>query len=107
TSPRSSKKQSRSANENALSHRSPRRVFDWQERNFSSQRASPVRQSDGLVPWRARTSTNQRLNFSYSVMILSAHSTNETKIFGLPNFAPYSLRSASVTPRTREQAPHA
>src|SRR5215475_1825218 len=40
-------------------------------------------------------------------MILSAHSTKETKIFGLPNFAPYSARSASVTPRAREQAPHA
>jgi len=25
---------------------------------------------------------------TYSVMILSAHSTSETKIFGLPNFAP-------------------
>jgi hypothetical protein len=44
---------------------------------------------------------------SYSVIILSAHSTSDTKILGLPNFAPYSFKSASVTPLAREQAPHA
>jgi hypothetical protein len=38
-------------------------------------------------------------------MIRSAHSTSETKIAGLPNFAPQLARSASVTPRAREQAP--
>ena len=43
----------------------------------------------------------------YSVIILSAHSTSETKIFGLPNLAPYSVKSASVTPLAREHAPHA
>ena len=43
----------------------------------------------------------------YSVMILSAHSTSETKIFGLPNLAPYSFKSVSITPLAREQAPHA
>src|SRR5438046_10573767 len=32
------------------------------------------------------------------VIILSDHSTGETKILGLPNFARYSVRSASVTP---------
>jgi hypothetical protein len=43
----------------------------------------------------------------YSVIILSAHSTSDTKILGLPNFAPYSFKSASVTPLAREQAPQA
>ncbi len=43
----------------------------------------------------------------YSVMILSAHSTSDTKILGLPNLAPYSFKSVSVTPLAREQAPHA
>jgi hypothetical protein len=38
-------------------------------------------------------------------MIRSAHSTSETKIAGLPNFAPQLLRSVSVTPRALEQAP--
>jgi len=41
----------------------------------------------------------------YSVIILSAHSTSEKKIFGLPNFAPHSVKSASVTPLAREHAP--
>ena len=41
----------------------------------------------------------------YSVMIRSAHSTSDTKIAGLPNFAPQSFKSVSVTPRAREQAP--
>ena len=41
----------------------------------------------------------------YSVMIRSAHSTSETKIAGVPNFAPHSFRSVSATPRAREQAP--
>ena len=43
--------------------------------------------------------------FGYSVMIRSAHSTSDTKIAGLPNFAPQSFKSVSVTPRAREQAP--
>lgn len=43
----------------------------------------------------------------YSVITWSAHSTSDTKIGGLPNFAPKLLRSASVTPRAREHAPHA
>jgi hypothetical protein len=38
-------------------------------------------------------------------MILSAHSTIETNTAGLPNFAFQVARSASVTPRAREQAP--
>ena len=41
----------------------------------------------------------------YSTMMRSAHSTSDTKIAGLPNFAPQLLKSASVTPRAREQAP--
>ena len=41
----------------------------------------------------------------HSTIIWSAHSTRETKIAGLPNFAPQLFRSASVTPRAREQAP--
>ena len=43
----------------------------------------------------------------YSVMIRSAHSTSDMKIVGLPNLAPHWVRSASVTPRAREQAPQA
>ncbi len=39
----------------------------------------------------------------HSVMIRSAHSTSETKIAGLPNFAPHSFKSVSVTPRARER----
>lgn len=38
-------------------------------------------------------------------MTWSAHSTNETKIAGLPHLAPQLVKSASVTPRAREQAP--
>jgi hypothetical protein len=38
------------------------------------------------------------------VIIRSAHSTSETKTVGLPNVAPQPSRSASVTPRAREQA---
>jgi hypothetical protein len=38
-------------------------------------------------------------------MTRSAHSTNETNIAGLPHFAPQLVKSASVTPRAREQAP--
>jgi len=41
----------------------------------------------------------------YSVIIRSAHSTNDTKIVGVPNFAPHCSKSVSVTPRAREQAP--
>src|ERR1700735_2392819 len=43
----------------------------------------------------------------HSVMMRSAHSTSDTKIAGLPNLAPHWARSASVTPRAREHAPHA
>jgi hypothetical protein len=42
---------------------------------------------------------------TYSVIIRSAHSTMDTKIAGLPNFAPQSFRSVSETPRAREHAP--
>ena len=42
---------------------------------------------------------------THSVMIRSAHSTSDTKIAGVPNFAPHWFKSASVTPRAREQAP--
>jgi hypothetical protein len=45
--------------------------------------------------------------WNYSVMMRSAHSTKETKTAGLPNFAPHRLKSVSVTPRAREQAPQA
>jgi hypothetical protein len=38
-------------------------------------------------------------------MTRSAHSTKETKIVGDPHFAFQLLKSASVTPRAREQAP--
>ena len=38
-------------------------------------------------------------------MIRSAHSTSDTKTAGVPNFAPQSFKSVSVTPRAREQAP--
>jgi hypothetical protein len=47
------------------------------------------------------------LTHSHSVMMWSAHSTNPTKIVGLPNFASHVFKSASVTPRAREQAPQA
>ena len=50
-------------------------------------------------PFRQETSSR------HSVIIRSAHSTSETKTAGLPNFAPQLLRSVSVTPRAREQAP--
>ena len=42
---------------------------------------------------------------AYSVIMRSAHSTMETKTAGLPNFAAHWFKSASVTPRAREQAP--
>ena len=41
----------------------------------------------------------------HSTMIRSAHSTSETKIAGVPNFAPHWFKSVSVTPRAREHAP--
>ena len=41
----------------------------------------------------------------YSAIIRSAHSTKETKMAGLPNFAFQFARSFSETPRAREQAP--
>ena len=40
----------------------------------------------------------------YSVMTRQPTQPGETNIFGLPNFAPYSAKSASVTDRAREQA---
>ena len=41
----------------------------------------------------------------HSVMMRSAHSTSSTKSLGLPHLAPQLVKSASVTPRAREQAP--
>src|SRR5579863_8211653 len=41
----------------------------------------------------------------HSTIIRSAHSTIETKMGGLPNFAPHRFKSASVTSRAREHAP--
>src|SRR4029453_8059197 len=43
----------------------------------------------------------------HSTMMRSAHSTKETKIAGLPNFAPHCVKSLSETPRARAHAPHA
>jgi hypothetical protein len=43
----------------------------------------------------------------YSEMTRSDHSTKETKMAGLPNFAFQIARSFSETPRAREQAPQA
>jgi len=54
-----------------------------------------------------RSAFGRRPGAGYSVMIRSAHSTSDMKIVGLPNLAPHWLRSASVTPRAREQAPQA
>ena len=48
--------------------------------------------------------TRQRAS-GYSLITRSAHSTKETKTAGDPHFAFQLLRSASVTPRAREQAP--
>ena len=39
------------------------------------------------------------------MIIRSDHSTIDTNMAGLPNFAPHWFKSASVTPRAREQAP--
>lgn len=59
-----------------------------------------------LVPHDSYPSSiQQNDNYHHSVIIRSAHSTSETKTAGLPNFAPQPSRSASVTPRAREQAP--
>jgi len=60
---------------------------------------------DTSLVTRVRPLPCERLGATYSVMIRSAHSTRDTKIAGLPNFAPHWFRSASVTPRAREQAP--
>jgi len=38
-------------------------------------------------------------------MILSAHFTSDTKIVGLPNFAPHWLKSVSVKLLARQQPP--
>ena len=43
----------------------------------------------------------------HSLMMRSAHSTKETYIEVLPHLAPQFVKSASVTPRAREQAPQA
>src|SRR5215813_2787997 len=43
----------------------------------------------------------------HSLMMRSAHSTNETYIEVSPHLAPQFVKSASVTPRAREQAPQA
>ena len=40
-------------------------------------------------------------------MMRSAHSTNETYSAGPPHLAPQLVKSVSVTPRAREQAPQA
>jgi hypothetical protein len=48
-----------------------------------------------------------KVDAHYSVMTLSAHSTSDTKIVGLPNFAPHGLKSVSVTPRARQHVAHA
>jgi hypothetical protein len=45
--------------------------------------------------------------FFNSVMTLSAHSSKETKMVGLPNFAFQGARSQSVTPRARLHIPQA
>ena len=50
-------------------------------------------------------SSGQLLN--YSVITRSAHSTSETKIAGLPTFAPHWSRSVCSTARARLQAPQA
>ena len=49
--------------------------------------------------------TGDQSRGGHSTMMRSAHSTSDTKIAGLPNFALQLLKSASVTPRAREQAP--
>ena len=56
---------------------------------------------------RAHNAFFAALHRYYSEMMRSAHSTRETKVAGLPNFAPQFARSFSETPRAREQAPHA
>src|SRR4029077_14425475 len=74
-----------------------------------SQIARPTDSGRWLEPRRraALPARESRRVEGYSVMILSAHSTSETKILGLPNLAPYSFKSVSITPLAREQAPHA
>jgi hypothetical protein len=58
------------------------------------------------VLYRQHSLEPQRLR-GYSVMIRSAHSTNDTKIVGLPNFAFQGAKSVSVTLRARLHAPQA
>ena len=57
-----------------------------------------------LTLWRIVTPVRDTFRH-HSLMTRSAHSTSSTKIFGLPHFAPQLVKSASVTPRAREQAP--
>ena len=52
-------------------------------------------------------STQRRGLLRYSVITRSAHSTSDTKIVGLPNFAPQWSRSVCSTARARLQAPQA
>ena len=44
-------------------------------------------------------------NRGHSLIMRSAHSTKETYIVVLPHLAAQFVKSASVTPRAREQAP--
>lgn len=60
---------------------------------------------DGERSYRSRPAVPRA--DSHSVMILSDHSTRDTKIVGLPNFAPHWLKSVSTTPLARQQAPQA
>src|SRR5215469_16268955 len=53
------------------------------------------------------TKPQSKLLVCHSLMMRSAHSTNETYIEVLPHLAPQFVKSASVTPRAREQAPQA
>jgi hypothetical protein len=59
----------------------------------------------GIQGWATLPATD--MSFVYSVMMRSAHSTSETKIVGLPNFAPHWRKSVSSTLRARQQAPQA
>jgi hypothetical protein len=66
----------------------------------AATRSQLARQTDSrrwLEPRRhASPSTRESRRIErYSVMILSAHSTSDTKILGLPNLAPYSFKSVS------------
>ena len=68
-------------------------------------RPQPLMAIQARPPGNLHSSAGELM--SYSVMTRSAHSTSETKIAGLPNFAPHWSRSVCITLRAREQAPHA